>query len=60
MPLPEELIEAVGRLLDDESNECDSKRRAELLAIVRGTVDRWMRGELNTRDALAQLAAAHA
>jgi hypothetical protein len=60
MPLPEELVEAIGRLLDDESNERDSRRRAELLAIVRGTVDRWMRGELSTHDALARLAAAYA
>jgi hypothetical protein len=60
VPLPAELLDAIGRVLDDESNERDSQRRAQLLAVVRATVDRWLRGEVSTADALTMLDAAHA
>jgi hypothetical protein len=56
MPVPEELVDAIGKVLDEESKEQDSERRIELLAKVRVTLDAWERGDLTTEDAVSSLA----
>jgi hypothetical protein len=55
MPLPEPLLDAVGRVLELESEEPSSERRAKLLTKLREILDDWQRGHMSTADAVAAL-----
>lgn len=55
MPVPEKLVDAVAKVLDEESEERDSKRRIELLTKVRVALDAYERGDLTAEDAVSSL-----
>ena len=55
MPLPEELLDAVGAALDRDAQQVDLRERARLLALARTAVDAWPCGRITTTEAIALL-----
>jgi hypothetical protein len=46
------LLEAVSRALDWEACQSDPSKRQAMLAVIRCTVDEWMRGQVTTEQAV--------
>jgi hypothetical protein len=55
MSLPRELVTAVADARDREMGEGDAGRRAQQLAVLRGTLEAWLRGALSTEGAVRAL-----
>jgi hypothetical protein len=57
MMLPPDLVTAVARARAREMGESDAGRRAQQLALLRATLDAWMRRTVSTEGAVRALSA---
>ena len=55
VPLPPELVAAIGAALDDEASELDPTARAAIVARTRGALAGWLDGTATTEQAVRAL-----